>query len=132
MISYNKSTNQIEINDNYKRRLMSSRLMSVLILVMSTLRLYMADWSNLQEMDYIFCIITVVFLYLNYKNFLVRIAIDKIEKSDIKYIKIPKSLATKTIIKLINGKNREVFGYKGVEERKKLKKIASEAKIKVI
>jgi hypothetical protein len=62
MISYNKSTNQIEINDNYKRRLMSSRLMSVLILVMSTLRLYMTDWSNLQEMDYIFCIITVVFL----------------------------------------------------------------------
>jgi hypothetical protein len=92
----------------------------------------MTDWSNLQEMDYIFCIITVVFLYLNYKKFLVRIAIDKIEKSDIKYIKIPKSLATKTIIKLINGKNREVFGYKGVEERKKLKKIASEAKIKVI
>ncbi|WP_243832701.1 hypothetical protein [Myroides indicus] len=92
----------------------------------------MADWSNLHEMDYLFCVITAVFLYLNYKNFLVKTATDKIEKSNIEYIKIPKTLATKTIIKLNNGKNREVFGYKGIKEREKLQKIASEAAIKVI
>ncbi|MEC4114153.1 hypothetical protein [Myroides pelagicus] len=132
MVKYNKETQQVEINDNYKGRLMSSRIMSVSILILGALKLYLADWSNPREMDYVFCVIVAVFLYLAYKNLFVNTAIEKIDKYNIKYVKLPKAMATKATIRLNNGKSRDVFGLKQITDKDKFKKIFSDAKIKVV
>lgn len=132
MISYNKETKQLEINDNYKGRLQSSRIMSSLILIMAALKLYLANWNQPREMDYVFCIIAAVFAYLCFKSFFKNTAIDKIDKTSIKFVKMPRLLATKATIKLTNGKSRDVFGLKTQASKDSFKKVLSDAKIQVI
>lgn len=131
MIKFNKETKQLEIEDNYAGRLKSSRIMSTIILVMAVARLYLIDWNKVKEMDYIFCLVAVVFLFFCYKNFFINTAINKIDKHNIKLIKMPKGFGTKIVIQLNNRKSRDVFGYKTVEEKNKLRKLASDAKITV-
>ena len=72
MIKFNKETKQLEINDNYKGRLTSSRVMSISILILGSVRLYTANWQQPNEMDYVFCIVVAMFLYIVVKNFLVK------------------------------------------------------------
>lgn len=131
MISFNKDTKQLEINDNYKGRLTSSRIMSAFILVMGIVRLTTANWNTPKEMDYVFTGIVAYFLYVTVKNFLLKTADNKIDKTAIKYVKLPKGLATKAVIKLNNKKSRDVFGLKTAEQRTAFKKVLTDAKIKV-
>ena len=102
MISFNNQTKQLEINDNYKARLQSSRIMSAAILVLSIGRISILDYQNLRELDYLFFIIVAVFTYLVYKNFFVLTSLATIDKFEIKYVKMPKAMATKAVIKLNN------------------------------
>ncbi|MTG98522.1 MULTISPECIES: hypothetical protein [Myroides] len=132
MIKYNKETKQLEIRDNYKGRLKSSRIMSVIILILGIVKLFLADWNKPREMDYVFCLIVALFVYLVYKNLFVNTAIDTIDKYNIKYVKMPKALATKATIKLNNGKSRDVFGLKQVSDRETFRKLLTDAKIRVI
>lgn len=129
MVSFNNETKQLSIQDNYKGRLTSSRLMSAIILGMSLIRLFMADWKSPKEMDYVFCIISAVFLYLAYKNFLTKTAAEHLDKVAIKHVKMPKGLATKAVVKLNNGKVREIFNLKTKEQQGVLRKILNNAKI---
>lgn len=129
MLSFNNETKQLLIQDNYKGRLTSSRLMSAVILGMSLIRLFMADLKNPKEMDYVFCIIAAVFLFLVYKNFIQKTASETIDKVAIKYVKMPKGLATKAVVKLNNGKVREIFNLKTKEQQSELRKILTNAKI---
>lgn len=131
MISFNKDSKQIEINDNYKGRLTSSRIMSTFILVLGIVRLTTANWDTPKEMDYVFTGIVALFLYLTVKNFLLKIADSKIDKTAIKYVKLPKGLATKAVIKLNNRKTRDVYGLKTPEQRAAFRKVFKDAKIKV-
>ncbi|MDM1364322.1 hypothetical protein HX017_05060 [Myroides marinus] len=132
MIKFNKETQQLEINDNYKGRLTSSRIMSTSILVLGAVRLYTANWQMPNEMDYVFCIVVATFLYITVKNFLINTSIDKIDKHNIKYVKMPKGLATKAVVRLNNRKVREVYGLKTVEAKNAFRKVLSDAKIKVV
>lgn len=129
MLSFNNETKQLVIQDNYKGRLTSSRLMSSVILGMSLIRLFMADWKNPKEMDYVFCIIAAVFLFLAYKNFMTKTALNQIDKVLIKHVKMPKGLATKAEVKLNSGKVREIFNLKTKEQQSELRKILTNAKI---
>ncbi|EHQ41633.1 hypothetical protein [Myroides odoratus] len=129
MLSFNNETKQLIIQDNYKGRLTSSRLMSAVILAMSLVRLFMANWESPKEMDYVFCIIAAVFLFLVYKNFLTKTAAEQIDKVAIKYVKMPKGLATKAVVKLNNGKVREIFNLKTKDQQGALRKILTNAKI---
>ena len=129
MLSFNNETKQLLIQDNYKGRLTSSRLMSAVILGMSLVRLAMANWQSPKEMDYVFCIIAAVFLFLAYKNFLKKTAIEAIDKVAIKYVKMPKGLATKAEVRMNNGKVREIFNLKTKAQQGELRKILTNAKI---
>lgn len=131
MIKFNKETKQIEIEDNYEGRLKSSRIMSTIILVAACVRVGLINWNKLVEMDYIFCLVAIVFIFFTYKNFFINTAVSKIDKHSIKFIKMPKGFGTKIMIQLNNRKSREVFGYKTVEEKNKLRKLAQDAKITV-
>ncbi len=131
MITFNKETNQLIIEDNYKGRLQSARIMSVFILIMSVLKLFLANWQAPKEMDYVFCVIAALFLYFVYKNFLKKTAINAIDKTAIKFVKMPKGLATKAEIHLNNGKVREVFGFKNIEYQNAVRKTLSNAKITI-
>lgn len=132
MIKFNKETQQLEINDNYKGRLTSSRIMSSSILVLGAVRLYTANWQQPNEMDYVFCIVVAMFLYIVVKNFLVSSYISNIDKHNIKYVKMPKGLATKAVIKLNNRKTRDVFNLKTIEAKNAFRKVLTDAKIKVV
>lgn len=132
MIKFNKETQQLEIMDNYKGRLMSSRIMSASILILGSVRLYTANWQQPNEMDYVFCIVVAMFLYVTVKNFLLNTAISEIDKHNIKYVKMPKGLATKAVVRLNNRKSRDVYGLKTVEAKNKFRKVLSDAKIKVV
>ena len=132
LIRYNKETKEIEITDNYKGRLLSSRIMSVIILILAGIKLSMVDWQSPSELDLVFILIAAVFLYLVYKNWFLNTDISKIERYDIKYIKMPKAMATKATIKLNNRKSRDVYGIRSPKEKEALRKLASDAKIKVI
>ncbi|MDR0229543.1 MAG: hypothetical protein LBI72_10865 [Flavobacteriaceae bacterium] len=132
MISFDKETKQLKISDNYKGRLTSSRIMSLLIFIMAIVRICITDWKQVNEMDYIFVIVAAVFIYLVFKNFFINTAIDTIEKYDIKYVKMPKAMGVKVTIKLNNRKVREVYGYKTPESKTKLRKLLDDAKITVI
>jgi len=129
MLSFNNETKQLLIQDNYKGRLTSSRVMSSFILVMSLIRLFIADWNSPKEMDYVFCIIAAIFLYLVYKNFITKTASGAIDKVAIQYVKMPKGLATKAVVKLNNGKVREIFNLKTKDQQSAFRKILSNAKI---
>lgn len=129
MLSFDNETKQLIIQDNYKGRLTSSRLMSAVILGMSLVRLFMADWKSPKEMDYVFCIIGAVFLFLVYKNFITKTAAERLDKVAIKYVKMPKGLATKAVVKLNNGKVREIFNLKTKEQQGVLRKVLTNAKI---
>lgn len=132
MITYNKQESVLEIKDQYKGRLLSSRIISLVILLLSIYKLVIADWEKPTEMDYVFILVTVVFVYIVYKNYIVLTALDRINKTDIKHVKMPKALGTKVSVKLISGKTREVFGFKTVDGKATFKKMLSDAKIKVI
>lgn len=131
MITFNKENKQLIIADNYKGRLQSARIMSIFIFIMSVLKLLLVDWKTPKEMDYVFCIIAAVFLYFVYKNFLKKTAISTIDKAAIKFVKMPKGLATKAEIYLNNGKVREVFGLKNIDYQNSIRKTLSDAKITV-
>ncbi|MHC5354112.1 hypothetical protein ACYSNX_08030 [Myroides sp. LJL115] len=132
MITFNNQTKQVQIKDNYKARLQSSRVMCVAILLLSIGKLTIIDYQNIKELDYLFFVITAVFLYLSYKNFLVNTSIETIDKFEIKYVKMPKVMGTRAIIKLNNGKVREVYGLKTPQSRLDFKKLFTDAKIRVI
>ncbi|MGL4582946.1 MAG: hypothetical protein ACRCVU_08195 [Flavobacterium sp.] len=132
MIKFNKETKQLEINDNYKGRLTSSRVMSISILILGSVRLYTANWQQPNEMDYVFCIVVAMFLYIVVKNFLVNTSISNIDKHDIKYVKMPKGLATKAVVKLNNRKTRDIYGLKSVDAKNAFRKVLVDAKIKVL
>lgn len=132
MIKFNKETKQLEINDNYKGRLTSSRVMSISILILGSVRLYTANWQQPNEMDYVFCIVVAMFLYIVVKNFLVSTSISNIDKHDIKYVKMPKGLATKAVVKLNNRKTRDIYGLKSVDAKNTFRKVLVDAKIKVL
>ncbi|WP_121966578.1 hypothetical protein [Myroides sp. N17-2] len=132
MIKFNKETKQLEINDNYKGRLTSSRVMSISILILGSVRLYTANWQQPNEMDYVFCIVVAMFLYIVVKNFLVSTSISNIDKHDIKYVKMPKGLATKAVVKLNNRKTRDIYGLKSVDAKNAFRKVLVDAKIKVL
>lgn len=132
MIKFNKETKQLEINDNYKGRLTSSRVMSISILILGSVRLYTANWQQPNEMDYVFCIVVAMFLYIVVKNFLVSTSISNIDKHDIKYVKMPKGLATKAVVKLNNRKTRDIYGLKSVDAKNAFRKVLIDAKIKVL
>ena len=129
MVSFNNETKQLLIQDNYKGRLTSSRLMSSVILGMSLIRLFMADWNAPKEMDYVFCIIAAVFLFLVYKNFIKKTAIEQIDRVNIKLVKMPRGLATKAEVRLNSGKVREIFNLKTKEQQNALRKVLTNAKI---
>ncbi|MGG5578256.1 hypothetical protein ACPDHL_13060 [Myroides sp. C15-4] len=131
MVSFNNETKQLLIQDNYKGRLTSSRLMSSVILGMSLIRLFMADWKAPKEMDYVFCIIAAVFLFLVYKNFLKKTAVEQIDKANIKFVKMPKGLATKAVVHLNSGKVRDIFNLKTKEQQNTLRKVVTNAKITI-
>ncbi|MEK6509387.1 hypothetical protein [Myroides sp. C4067] len=132
MIKFNKETKKLEITDNQKGRLTSSRIMSSAILILGAARLYTANWQQPKEMDYVFCIIVATFLYITVKNFLIQTAVDSIDKYDIKYVKMPKALGTKAVIKLNNRKTRDVFGLKTPDAKNAFRKVLNDAKIKMI
>ncbi|MCC9043974.1 hypothetical protein LNQ81_14960 [Myroides sp. M-43] len=132
MIKFNKEIQQLEISDNYKGRLSSSRIMALAILVLGAVRLYTANWQQPNEMDYVFCIIVAMFLYISVKNFLIKTSIEKIDKYNIKYVKMPKGLATKAVVKLNNRKTRDIFGLKTADAKNKFRKVLTDAKIKVL
>ncbi len=132
MITFNNQTKQVEIQDNYKNRLQSSRIMSVAILVLSIGKLSIIDYQNIKELDYLFFVITAVFLYLSYKNLFVNTSVHTIDKFQIKYVKMPRAMGTKAIIRLNNGKNREVYGLKNPTTKATFKKLFTDAKIRVI
>lgn len=132
MISFNNQTKQLEINDNYKARLQSSRIMSAAILVLSIGRISILDYQNLRELDYLFFIIVAVFTYLVYKNFFVLTSLATIDKFEIKYVKMPKAMATKAVIKLNNGKARDVYGLKNPKAREEFRKVINNAKIRIL
>ncbi len=131
MITFNKETNQLIIEDNYKGRLQSARIMSVFIFIMSVLKLLLVDWKSPKEMDYVFCVIAVLFVYLAYKNLFKKTAINTIDKTAIKFVKMPKGLATKAEIYLNNGKVREIFGFKNIDYQNSVRKTLSNAKISI-
>ncbi|MHC5361546.1 hypothetical protein [Myroides sp. LJL110] len=132
MITFNNQTKELDITDNYKSRLQSSRIMSVAILLLSIGKITIMDYANLTELDYLFFIIVAVFSYLVYKNFFINTSISKIEKFQIKYVKMPKALATKAIIKLNNGKTRDVYGLKNPKAREEFRKVINNAKIRIL
>lgn len=132
MIKFNKETKQLEIQDNYKGRLMSSRIMSASILILGSARLFTANWQQPTEMDYVFCIVVAMFLYITVKNFLLSTAISEIDKHNIKYVKMPKGFATKAVVKMNNRKVREIYDLKTVEAKNAFRKVLTDAKIKVI
>lgn len=131
MITFNKETNQLLIEDNYKGRLQSARIMSVFILVMSVLKVFMIDWQNPKEMDFVFCIIALVFVYFVYKNIVKKTAINAIDKTAIKFVKMPKGLSSKAEVYLNNGKVRELFGLKNASDKSALQKLITNAKITI-
>ncbi|MHC5201655.1 hypothetical protein ACYSNV_05500 [Myroides sp. LJL119] len=132
MITFNNQTKELDITDNYKSRLQSSRIMSVAILLLSIGKITIMDYANLTELDYLFFIIVAVFSYLVYKNFFINTSISKIEKFQIKYVKMPKALATKAVIKLNNGKTRDVYGLKNPKAREEFRKVINNAKIRIL
>lgn len=132
MIKFNKETKQLEINDNYKGRLTSSRVMSISILILGSVRLYTANWQQPNEMDYVFCIVVAMFLYVVVKNFLISTDISIIDKHNIKYVKMPKGLATKAVVKLNNRKTRDIYNLKSVDAKTAFRKVLVDAKIKVL
>lgn len=122
LLKFNEKKQSLEFLDDMKGRLKASRMLSILIFVVGGIKLALIDWTNLSEYDFMFIFLEIVFAYLVYSNFLVKVSDAEIKVKDIKYFKPARGMKSKAVFKLKNGKVREVYNLSSKPNRERIKK----------
>lgn len=120
-VKFNEKNQRLEFQDDMSGRLKASRILSLLIFCIGGIKLILIDWKNLTEYDFVFIFLELVFAYLVYNNFFVKIFASELNVSDIKFFKQATGMKSKAVFKLKNGKVRDIYNMSSKKQREPIK-----------
>lgn len=121
-LKFNEKNQTLEFYDDTKDRLKASRLLSLLILIIGGVKLFLINWKDITEFDFVFIFLELVFIYLVYSNYWVKTNSAEIKTADIRFFKAATGMKSKAYFKLKNGKVREVYNVSSKEQRELIRK----------